>query len=144
MVRVALTNSMGELFIDPEPEWLRRRLDECDPEFWEDGAGDCGLDFELDGEPHASMTLVGRSGMGFLVSHSFSRERTHSLVGDQTATGTVAVSICGEPVRFFKRYVATPSLAWAAVEHFLSTGDRTDGLAWELGTMPDETSGLLP
>lgn len=139
MGRVVFTDGMGSEHVNPTDQWLRDRVFNGDDAFWEGSSGDALLLFEESDGPKASINIVGRNRYGFKLSHGLTHEHdTYMLVHGNKGAEVATVFVGGNPIKFWRYSFVPKELAWEAIEYFLRTGDRKNGLSWEREDAPEQ------
>ncbi|MBY0456594.1 MAG: hypothetical protein K2V38_04600 [Gemmataceae bacterium] len=126
MPEFGMTTPMGEVVYHSDAGWLREMMLHAGPEFWNVGGGDAGVEYH-----RTRLTLIFNDLHGFYISYRDPNEDTSYIPWMLDNYGrSVQVSTGGQPFYLPEAMFLSRELAYAVVEEFCRTGQRSAKIRW--------------
>ena len=119
----------GERMENPNPTYLRDRILNEGPDYWNTGSGDGGLDFRQ-GAGKTNLQLIFDESYGFNLVYTQLDGRRFVSIGPGDYEHVVSLYVGGNPVRLPSKFFVDKDLAWGAVAEFLRTGGKSSKVTW--------------
>lgn len=125
VARFVLTDANGRAHVDPDRDWLQRQIMAVSEETWVGTTGYATLVRTRDGATAATLILVGRPGLGFIVQHASNNGEPPRTLSAPGGTGRrITVTIGGQAKEVTDHDFVPAEVAWMAAAHFLGSGGR--------------------
>jgi len=115
----------GSEVVAPDLAWLREQVLRGEPDFWCSGSGQAWLKHPEGPE----LLLAFEAGHGFYPEY-IDRRGQYWIPRSAGGGGKVPVWVGGDPIIVCEGFFVTADLAWAAIEEFCATGERTSRVDW--------------
>jgi len=137
MITTRFRDARGDVYANPDREFFKQMILDGGDAVWAVGSGGASIVCWKDGEPCAEVMLIGCEAHGFFIRHlHVDDEYDRTLVAGEHTGETVEAIVGGSEMRFWRETFVPKEMAWEAIEHFLSTGQRKQSLRWEEIDLP--------
>lgn len=126
MPRYGMTTPQGESIYYPEPDWLRDKLLNAGPEFWNVDSGEAEVEFGREG-----IYLVFHEKYGFALGYHDAQNEGYVPWMQDSFGDSVEVWVGGSPWYYPQAEFVPRDLACAVVEEFCVRGGRSELIRWK-------------